>query len=459
MMSNPTAERNAITVAQALFAATSAPIALLDERGRCLQATAAFARALNSTADAMAGTLVTLPANAELQVVDFGAPPFWRLATLDLNRPDPIPGQLRRMFDEIPIAIGIKDAALRYLFMNRHLARQFGVTPDQSVGRTDPDLAGDTRGAHVRSRERDVIDNGRAPPLFEDQYAGVDGVIRDWLVALVPLHGDDGTVRGVASIALDISERKRLEDAMVVARRDAEEGAHLRTRFLTLVGSELRAPLNAVIGCSEFLVEQSLGPLGHATYAEFAQDILTAGRHLLELINDTLDMARIEAGRMVLDEEPLDLSRTIAHMMRMMALPARHKKLALTCEVAPGLPPLVADPRRLNQILGNLLSNAIKSTPSGGRVTVSAACDEAGDLVLAVADTGIGIAAADITTAMAPFGRIGSGNPGREDGTGLGLPLAKALVEGHGGRLELTSAVGRGTVVRAIFPGQRLRPV
>ncbi len=249
-----------------------------------------------------------------------------------------------------------------------------------------------------------------------------------------------------------------LNMAKQIVRVEESEAAAIlasqaKSEFLANMSHELRTPLNAVIGFSEMLGAGYFGPLNDKQ-KERVQDINLCGTHLLQLISDILEFSKGEAGKLELNEEDLDIARSIEESMRIVAERAKSKHITLTPEIAPGLGMLRADKRKIRQILLNLMSNAIKFTPQHGKVTIAARIDHHGQLVLAVTDTGIGIAEADISTALAVFGQVHRNHS--HEGTGLGLPLCKMFAELHGGKLQLTSEVGIGTTVRIIFPDSRV---
>jgi two-component system, cell cycle sensor histidine kinase PleC len=235
------------------------------------------------------------------------------------------------------------------------------------------------------------------------------------------------------------------------AKERAESASRAKTEFLANMSHELRTPLNAVIGFSELMAREMLGPIGQPRYKEFADDILRSGRHLLDIINDILTIAKSEAGKLTLDVDEVDIADVVEECRRMMGESAARAGLTLDCADMRGLPRLAADSVKLRQVLLNLLSNAIKFTPSGGRIALEAA--SAGDmLAVRIADTGIGMKPGDIPIALAPFGQVDSRLSRKYEGTGLGLPLTKAFVELHGGRLEIESAPDCGTRVTVLLP-------
>jgi signal transduction histidine kinase len=235
----------------------------------------------------------------------------------------------------------------------------------------------------------------------------------------------------------------------------AEAANKSKSAFLASMSHELRTPLNAVLGFSETMLAEPLGPVGAPRYREYLDNIHTSGAHLLSLINDILDIARFDAGQGELIEDIFNPAAEIADAERMMSAQTRKAGVTLVTELAPDLPHIKADRRRVRQILLNLLSNALKFTNAGGIVTVRAYPSAEG-LVMQVSDTGIGIAPHDFSKALEPFGQVDSSLARKYEGTGLGLPLTRQMVELHGGSLTLESALGHGTTVTVILPAWRL---
>jgi len=254
---------------------------------------------------------------------------------------------------------------------------------------------------------------------------------------------------------IDITEAK-LRDQQ---RREATEAAMMANRakseFLANVSHELRTPLNAVIGFAEILIAEAFGPLGSGKYREYASDIHASAVHLKQLIEDILDVSKVEAGKAELYETRVDLERVIGVVLRIIRSRATAKRLALEPRLAQRLPQVMADEPKLRQILINLLSNAVKFTPEGGSVTVEATRDVGGRVVITVTDTGIGMAPEDVPVAMEPFRQLHGGLSRSFEGTGLGLPLSLKLAQLHGGTLEVESAPGEGTSVRLVLPAER----
>ena len=242
------------------------------------------------------------------------------------------------------------------------------------------------------------------------------------------------------------------------ARHRAEQSDRAKSEFLANMSHELRTPLNAILGFSDVMRRETIGELGNPVYREYADDIHHSGKHLLDIINDILDLSRIAAGKGELNEERMSLAETLNATLRMMRERAEEGNLTLTSDIDENLPAMMGDPRRIKQVMINLLSNAVKFTPDNGAVTVKATTDENGGLVVSVIDTGIGLSPSAIPTALKPFGQVDASLGRKFEGTGLGLPLSKAFMEMHGGKLRLESVPGQGTTVRLTFPPERTIP-
>jgi len=263
----------------------------------------------------------------------------------------------------------------------------------------------------------------------------------------------DSEKRLMATVTDLRSSQQRLADLAekyAEEKTRAEEANQAKSKFLANMSHELRTPLNAIIGFSEIMESGMFGPLGAEKYSEYCADIRSSGHYLLDVINDILDMSKIEAGRIRLDFEDLALDDLLADAMRVVSARAQEKDLDLVAKIAPDLH-LRADKRALKQIALNLLSNAVKFTPAGGRVTVRGRCSDDG-IVLSIADSGIGIARDNLTRLGRPFEQVESQLTKSHQGSGLGLAIAKSLVELHGGKMRIRSTLGRGTLVVVRLP-------
>jgi signal transduction histidine kinase len=257
-----------------------------------------------------------------------------------------------------------------------------------------------------------------------------------------------------AELALTSQRLELANDELVRARDKAEAAGRAKSEFLASMSHELRTPLNAIIGFAEVIEQETFGP-APPRYREYAGDIRGSGRHLLQVINDILDLSKVEAGQMLLHEARLDPALVMQGCVRLIKPRAAQSNVRISTTFEPRLPVLLADEARLRQIGLNLLSNAVKFTKAGGRVSISTGLDRNGGIAIAVADTGIGMSADEIAIALEPFRQVTSSLSRSNEGTGLGLPLTKNLVELHGGQLAIASTAGRGTTVTVTFPPSR----
>ncbi|GEM_PF-1275275 len=251
-----------------------------------------------------------------------------------------------------------------------------------------------------------------------------------------------------------IDQLQRAKNESDGARLRAEAASRAKSDFLANMSHELRTPLNAILGFSEVMKDELLGPIGSATYKGYAADIHTSGAHLLKLINDVLDLSRIEAGRHTLSNSELNLSEIASDVMTFFALSAQQGGITLTVDVPEGLG-LVGDERGIKQVLINLVANAVKFTPNGGSITISAAVNERACISISVRDTGCGIDQQQVLHVFETFGQGRHDIAARDKGTGLGLPIVKGIIEAHGGTVRLDSKVGEGTMFTATFPAVR----
>lgn len=276
---------------------------------------------------------------------------------------------------------------------------------------------------------------------------------------LIPLFVTIGKLEesnNYCAVLRDITDWKKAEEDLVAARRQAELASDQKTDFLAKISHEIRTPLNAIIGFSEIMLEERFGKIAIDRYREYLRDINRSGSHVLELVNDLLDISKIEAGKLELDFSEVKLNDIIAEGVALTQPQANRDHIIIRTSLSGAVPPVVADPRSVRQIILNLVSNAIKYTKSGGQVIVSTVFEETGEVVLRVRDTGIGMSESEITTALMPFRRVQTITHHQGEGTGLGLPLTKALVEANRAQFSIESTPGEGTLVEIYFPSTRV---
>jgi PAS domain S-box-containing protein len=351
---------------------------------------------------------------------------------------------LRGVLTAIHDAIALVDHTGEFVYVNRALEAEFGPVGDRKCqdyfaphsaecpicGSRDHCLHGDM----ATSREWLSASTGKVYELTESQVTGPDGKF------------------SVLQVFHDITLRKQAEAALDSARQAAEVANRAKTEFLAVMSHELRTPLNAIIGFAEILESELLGPLGVPQYVEFAHDIHISGRNLLQLINDILDVARIEVGRVELNHAPLDMAEVVRVVITLVRERAEHGQVEVSDDLPDVIPVIMADGRRVKQALLNVLANAVKFTPAGGRVEVAVRMADDAGLDLVVTDTGIGIPPEDLERVMNVFVQGENSYKRRYQGSGLGLPLTRQLMELHGGSLSLTSTVGEGTCATLHFP-------
>lgn len=311
-----------------------------------------------------------------------------------------------------------------------------------------------------------VMDRSRIEAEIQDQWRNVlvataiQATISLVIVLLAArLYGVHQRAAGLrrmnAALNREIEERREAEREMRKAKEEAQFANRTKTEFIANVSHEFRTPLNAILGFSDLMNREILGPMPNERYRSYVRDILEAGQHLHGLIEDVLDISRIEVNATVLRERPCDLASLFGSCMSIVSLRAEKEGIDLVTDLPPGMPALLADPRAMKQILINLLGNAVKFTRSGGKVTLSAERTADGGIAISVRDNGIGMAPEDVPRALEPFTQLSRNSTQSAEGSGLGLALVAALVRTHGAAIDIDSAPGRGTTVRIAFPAAR----
>jgi PAS domain S-box-containing protein len=277
---------------------------------------------------------------------------------------------------------------------------------------------------------------------------------------LIPLFmnlgkvGEDG--QKFCAVLRDITQWKRAEEELTGARRQAEIASSHKSDFLAKISHEMRTPLNAIIGFAEVMIEERFGPVGSERYRDYLKDIHQSGAHLISLINDLLDLSKIEAGKLELDFTSVDLNDVAKQCISIMQPQANRERIIIRTALAEQLPPVVADLRSIRQIALNLLSNSVKFTKPGGQVILSTSTTDRGEVVLRVRDTGVGMTEEEVSAALEPFRQLATSGRDTREGTGLGLPLTKALVEANRASFTIKSAVNSGTLIEIAFPSTRV---
>ncbi len=350
-------------------------------------------------------------------------------------------------------AIARFDAVGKILYISPSVERILGYNPAWAINKYATDHLHPDDVDRV-SREVGIMHDSRETLRTSFRMRAADGSYV-WLeTAMTPIFDADDNFEGFVACNRDVTEQKKHEQELMAARERAEQASLTKSRFLANMSHELRTPLNAILGFSEMMTQEVFGPIGVPQYEEYAGMIHESGAHLLSLIGDILDMSKIEAGKYDLALEQVDVVTAMQKATRMVQTRIREGDLDLILELdAVEGASVTADARALTQVMLNLLSNAVKFTPAGGRITVSAARTAAGNVTISIADTGVGIEPADLERVMHPFEQVVRHAELASQGTGLGLPLVRALVGLQDGSFSISSELGHGTVVNIELPG------
>lgn len=365
---------------------------------------------------------------------------------------------LTSIFDVSEVGIIVSDRNRRIVKVNDSFERIYGWNRKDTMGKDFIEfISADERNIAQANHENYITSGQRR--AGEVKVLRKDGSIANALYTTARLQLSHGRHFQVTTI-VDITDRKQMEFSLRLAKEQADSANHAKSAFLANMSHELRTPLNAIIGFSEMMMKETFGPLGHEKYAEYMSDVHLSARHLLEIINEVLDMSKIEAGRVELHEQDIDLVALCDSVVRIVSSRIFSSNLKIKLLKPEAFPNLHADPRLIRQILINLVTNAVKYSPQGGIVKVRPFINDIDEISVLIADQGVGIPADRIQEAMEPFGQIDSHTTSSVyQGTGLGLPLAKAMTEMHGGQLNLDSQEGEGTSVTISFPKERAKPV
>lgn len=430
-----------------------------------------------------AGT--TIPATVRLQRMDWdglpatlltlqGEPSVTRPEAVDPNaatKPASVSGsweederrELRAILETATDGVAVMDNECHVLSLNRAGEALFGRDRGEVIGKPfldlfaahDRDLARDYLEGVKSDATRSLLNDGReflvtaaqGGPIPVFMTLGRLGPTRDATVPTKPAR--------YCALFRDLTHWKQVEGELGEARRSAERASALKSDFLAKVSHEVRTPLNAIIGFAEVMMEERFGPLGER-YREYLRDIHGSGTHVMSLVNDLLDLSKIEAGKMELAPRSIDVNLIVSECVALMQPQASRERVIMRLSLAPNLPNITADERSLRQIALNLLSNAVKFNEPGGQVIVASQLTESGHVVLRIRDTGPGMSETDIADALEPFRQLSRQTSSGVGGTGLGLPLTKALVEANEASLTIRSKVDQGTFVEVAFPPVRV---
>ena len=386
-------------------------------------------------------------------------------AERERDQPGPSADELISILDTATDGIATLDETGNILSLSAGAEAIFGLRQAEVLGQPIASLVQGDGARLVRDYLAALGESGIAA-VFND---GLEVQARNAQGGSVPIFLTIGAIgsdregrKGAAgrasycAVFRDITQWKQTEAELRAAKEEAERASAQKSDFLARISHELRTPLNAILGFSEVMRTERFGEIANQKYLGYANDIHTSGEYLLSLINDLLDLSRIETGKLELNYTAVNLCELADHCLRLFEEDARARRIVVRKNFPPNLPPVVADLRSMKQVLLNLVSNAIKFTPPGGQVILSGQLTAGGEFSLKVKDTGIGMAEEELAVAMQPFGRIHAEERPDIPGTGLGLPLTKALVEANRGRFTLTSSRGKGTLAEITFPVNRV---
>lgn len=362
--------------------------------------------------------------------------------------------ELRAILDTATDGVLVLDRAGRVLSANRSAQALFGY---DAADFTDLGLselfAPESRRSMLDYLDRIAGDRGSLPD------AGREAIGRFKRGGLVPLYVTMGRLENgdkFCAVLRDLTAWKRTEEELINARREAERVSTAKSEFLAKISHEIRTPLNAIIGFSEVMMDERFGPVGNDRYKQYLKDIHSSGGHLISLLNDLLDLSKIEAGKLDLTFASVSLNEIVQECVAMMQQQANRERVIIRTSLSPNLPPIVADARSVRQIALNILSNSIKFTGAGGQVIVSTAVNDDHEASLRVRDTGAGMSELELQTALEPFRQLATASRWGASGTGLGLPITKALAEANHARFRITSRPDDGTLVEVAFPATRV---
>jgi len=378
-----------------------------------------------------------------------------KTAELSLRRIEAEHRELETILDTATDGVLMLDRAGRVLSASRSAEALFGYDASEIVELSFGDLLAPESRRHVLDHLDRLARNGGPESLDAGREA--IGLVRQG--GLVPLYITMGRIADgekFCAVLRDITAWKRTEEELINAKQEAEKASTAKSEFLAKISHEIRTPLNAIIGFSEVMMDERFGPVGNERYRQYLKDIHSSGGHLISLLNDLLDLSKIEAGKLELTFVSVSLNDVVQQCVAILQEQANRARVIIRTSLSPSLPQIVADARSVRQIALNLLSNSIKFTAAGRQVIVSTALTDEHEVVLRVRDTGAGMSEKQLQTALEPFHQVATAARWGVSGSGLGLPITKALAEANHARFQITSEVAEGTLVEVAFPATRV---
>ncbi len=356
---------------------------------------------------------------------------------------------LNTLLEAMPVAVFYKDLGGRYTGVNSAFEKLTGYSRSELLGKTVYDISPREFADIYHTKDMELLKK-TGFQVYETKVHSVKGMVHDVVYHKATFTDSVGQVAGLIGVVLDVTALRKEEDELHEAKDQAEQANRIKSEFLSNMSHELRTPLNAIIGFSEALKDGLMGKVAE-NQLEYINDIYISGEHLLSLINDILDLAKVEAGKLELELEQFSLDSVLQNSLSMVKEKALTHRLKVTLEADTMMPEIVADIRKLKQIVYNMLSNAVKFTPDGGDVTIGA--HRVGDMLeITVRDTGIGISTENQAKLFQPFTQIDSILARKYQGTGLGLVMIKHLAELHGGSVSFASEVNKGSLFSVKIP-------
>ncbi|MGA2566196.1 MAG: PAS domain-containing protein [Pseudolabrys sp.] len=409
---------------------------------------------VNGSPKPVEGRLFSVPWNNEnalVLMISTQAVAEDRGKAMSLRRLENENDELKSILDTATDGVLVLDRGGRILSANRSAEALFGYEAADFA-----ELGfGDLFAPESRRSMLDYLDRLAKGSSLLDTGREAIGLVRQG--GLVPLYFTMGRIAGgekFCAVMRDITAWKRTEEELINAKQQAEKASAAKSEFLAKISHEIRTPLNAIIGFSEVMMDERFGPVGNERYRQYLRDIHTSGGHLISLLNDLLDLSKIEAGKLELSFVSVNLNDLVQQCVAIMQQQANRERVIIRTSLPPSLPQIVADVRSVRQIALNLLSNSIKFTGAGGQVIVATALNDDHEIVLRVRDTGPGMSEKELQTALEPFRQLATAS--RAGGSGLGLPISKALAEANHARFHITSQIDSGTLVEVAFPATRV---